>query len=428
MTDNLPAAWAAGWSTTPGSQAIEWALLLAIATLAGHWVQRTTQLPKIIGYAAVGALTGWLGYANAAWPLQGVGLFLLELGIAVVLFDAGARLSLRWLRHNPMVLVQSVAESALTFCAAYLALRALGLELPVVRALSVLAVAASPAVLMRVVSDLRADGPVTDRSIALATLNTLYALTIGTAMLRSIDRGDGTLMASLGSSITVLGISLLFGALLALLLAAAFRILRPTSQDTAVVMLALIGACATVATPLGGSAPLAALLGALLLKQFYPRPWVWPRQMGTAASIVNILMFVLVSTMAAQADWQWGLVGVALVLMVVRAVIKIASLLLTGPGSGLSLRKSLWVGMTMVPMSSVALLLTSQFVVASHTIGGRVAAIALPVILMTELLGAMLVTLALYRVGEAAKPWRRWGTAADNRPEPLPPTEPGPLS
>ena len=431
MTDQLTSGWVAAWSNTPGPQALEWALLLAVATLAGHWVQRYTQLPKIIGYAIVGAITGWAGIAGAAWPLKGVGLFLLELGIAVVLFDAGARLSLRWLRHNPMVVVQSLAESVLTYAVAFLTLRALGLELSVVRALSVLAVATAPAVLMRVVSDLRADGPITDRAIALATLNTLYTLTLGTAMLRSIGRGDDTTLSSVGASLGVLGVSLVFGVALAALLAGAFRILRATSQDTAVVMLALIGACTAIASPLGGSAPLAALFGGLLLKQVYPRPWVWPRQLGTAASMLTILMFVLVSLMAAQADWHGALTWAALALIVVRALAKVGSLVATSCGSGLSPRKSFWVGVTMVPMSSVALLLTSQFAAAAPRIGERVAAIALPVILVTELVGAVLVSFALYRAGEAAKPWRRRTNAADTPDDTAsgvePETDRGPL-
>lgn len=409
MTEATTPFWFNVLQPTPGLPALEWALLLAAATWIGHLVQRYSGLPKIVGYALVGAVAGLAGYAGAAWPLRGVGLFLLELGIAVVLFDAGARLSLRWFRHNPMVLVQSVTESVLTFAGAWIALRALGLDLPVVRALAVIAVAASPAVLMRVVSDLRANGPVTDRAIALATLNTLYALTIGTAMLRTIDRGEGTLLASLAGSAAVLGISLLFGGLLAALLAAAFRVLHPTSQDTAIVMLALIAACAAVVTPFGGSAPLAALLGGIVLKQIHPRPWVWPRQLGTAASMLTILMFVLVSSMAAQADWRGALTWAALVLIVVRMGVKVLSIVGTTWGSGMALRQSLWVGVAMVPMSSVALLLTSQFVKASPNVGGPVAAIALPVILLTELIGAVLVSAALVRSGEAERPWRRTG-------------------
>lgn len=101
-------------------------------------------------------------------------------------------------------------------------LYALGIELTVVRALAVLAVATAPAVLMRVVSDLRADIAQTDRAIALATLNTLPTLTLGTAMLRSIGRGDGSMLASVGASLGVLGISLLLGGVLAGLLALGF--------------------------------------------------------------------------------------------------------------------------------------------------------------------------------------------------------------
>lgn len=401
--------------STPGLTALEWTLLLALAALVGHLVQRRTGMPKIIGYAVVGVLTGWLGFADAAWPLAGIGLFLLELGIAVMLFEAGARLPLRWFRHNPMVAVQSLAEALLTYAAAYLALRALGLDVPVVRALAVIAVAASPAVLMRVALDLRASGPVTDRALALATLNTLYALTIGTAMLGTIDRGDDSMLGSIVSSAAVFGTSLLFGALLAALLAATLRWLHPGSQDNAIVILALIAACSAIATPLGGSAPLATLIGGILLKQVHPRPWVWPRQFGTAASMLTILMFVLVSLMAAQADWSRGITWAALVLIAVRLLAKVGSLLITSAGGGMTLRKSFWVGIAMVPMSSVALLLTSQFVVASHTIGAQVAAIALPVILVTELLGAVLVSMALGRSGEVGLRWRQ-GLAAPRQP------------
>jgi len=407
LTDQWIAPWSAASPFAPALDTLEWALLLALAALAGHMVQRLAGLPKVLGYAVVGALAGAAGLAGATWPLRGVGLFLLELGIAVVLFEAGARLPLRWFRHNPMVLLQSVAESLLTFAAAYGVLRALGLDAAVVRALAIIAVAASPAVLMRVVADLRAGGPVTDRAIALATLNTLYALTLGTAMLRTIDRGEGTLAASLAYSLTVLGLSALVGAVLAAVLTIALRLLRPTSQDTAIVILALVAAAVAGTTPLGGSAPLATLLGGLALRQVHPRPWVWPRQLGTAASMLSIVMFVLVSAMAVRGDWGAASFGAALALIAVRAGAKVASLLLTGFGTGMAPRQTLWVGAALVPMSAVALLLTSRFVSASHGVGQQVAAIALPVILITELVGAVMVSVALVRSGEAAQPERR---------------------
>lgn len=419
MIGNWTLPWTAGTDFGPSLVLLQWALLLALAALAGHAVQRFAGLPKVIGYAVVGALAG-LVLEGASWPLSGIGLFLLELGMSVVLFEAGARLPLRWFRHNPMVLVQSVAESVLTFVTAFVLLRALGLDVKVVRALAIIAVAASPAVLMRVVLDLRAAGPVTDRAIALATLNTLYALTLGTAMLRTIDRGEGTLAASVSFSLLVLGLSAAIGAVLVLVLLGALRVLRPNSRDTAIVILTLIGAGVAAAGPLGASAPLAALLGGLLLRELRPRPWMWPRQLGTAASMLGMLLFVLVSLMAVQADWEIEVLWIALALIAVRAGAKIASLVLTQYRTGMALRQTLWVGMALAPMSAVALLLTSQFVAASPTVGPPVAAIALPVILITELVGAVLVSLALNRAGEATWPPQRSGVALsgdeDTRP------------
>ena len=131
--------------------------------------------------------------------------------------------------------------------------------------------------------------------------------------------------------------------------------------------------------------------------------------------MLTILMFVLVSSMAVQADWSAGITWAALVLIGVRLLAKVGSLLLTSAGSGMALKQAFWVGIAMVPMSSVALLLTSPFVAASHSVGAQVAAIALPTILITELLGAALVSIALARTGESVRPWRQSGsrTAAD---------------
>jgi hypothetical protein len=59
----------------------------------------------------------------------------------------------------------------------------------------------------------------------------------------------------------------------------------------------------------------------------------------------------------------------------------------------------------MTPMSSIALLLVSQFVSSSMSLGSRIASIALPAILLMEILGAIIATFAIYRAGESLKPW-----------------------
>ena len=397
--------WAQWLRPSAGLPTVQWALLLAVATMAGYLCQRHIGLPKVVGYSLVGTAAGLAGFSGALWPLQGIGLFLLELGVALVLFECGGRIPLRWFRHNPMVLVQSIAESALTFFAVYWVL--LWLQVPERAAgpLAVVALAASPAVLTRVVNDTRAAGPVTERAIVLATLSSLYALALGSARAELINRPSITFMDTVYPVAVVLGVSIVVAALLALVLRMALRFMSPTSENTSILLLTLIAAAATVAAHMGGSAPLAALLGGMLLKQLSPRPWAWPRQLGTASSLLTMLMFVLVSTVAAQADWSGPVAGVVLALIVVRLLAKVVGVGLGNVGSGASWRQALWVGAAMTPMSSIALLIASQFVVASPSTGHLIARVALPAILLMEVLGAVIATVAIYRAGESSKPW-----------------------
>ncbi len=393
-----------------GLPTVQWALLLALAAASGYLLQRHTGLPKVVGYSVVGGLAGLLGFSGAAWPLQGTGLFLLELGVAVVLFEAGGRIPLRWFRHNPMVLVQSLAESALTFGAVYSLLRWLDLAQPVAEALALLAMAASPAVLARVIMDTRGAGPVTERAMVLSTLSTFYALMLCTAragLLAHAERGGAVpAQSALIYPLLVLALSVGLGAALALVLRLAFRVMSPSSENTAILLLAMIAAAATLAAHFGGSAPLAALLGGMLLKHLHPRPWSWPRQMGTASAMLTMLMFVLVSVVAAQGDWSLPLFGWVLALVAARAAAKVVGIGLGNIGSGASWKQALWVGFAMSPMSSVTLLLVSQFAAASGTLGPVIASIALPAILLMEVLGAVLATVAIHRAGESSRPWR----------------------
>ena len=79
-----------------------------------------------------------------------------SIGGELVLFEAGGRIALRWFRHNPMVLVQSLLEAALTYFAVSQVLLWLDTPASVAQPLALVAVAASPSVLLRVVAETRA--------------------------------------------------------------------------------------------------------------------------------------------------------------------------------------------------------------------------------------------------------------------------------
>lgn len=396
-----------------GLATVQWSLLLALATMVGYACRRLAGLPKVVGYSLVGGIAGLIGFGNdTVWPLQGTGLFLLELGVAIVLFECGGRITLRWFRHNPMVLVQSVAESALTYGLVWAVLRWLGTPAEVASALALVAMAASPLVLTRIVTDMRAAGAVTDRGMVLATLSTLYALALGSAKAGMLTREAAGWLQSLAPVLVVLGVSVLVAVALALLMRLALRFMSPASENTSLLILSLIAASVPLATYLGGSAPLAALLGGMVLKHYNPRPWAWPRQLGTAASLLTMLMFVLVSTVAAQADWSTAVAGVVGAVILTRLLAKTLGVAIGNVGTGANWRQAFWVGCAMAPMSSVALLIASQLVAAAPALGEQIASVALPTILVMEVLGAALATVAIYRAGESSQPWAPLGRRA----------------
>jgi len=401
--NELLAIWAAWLKPSAGLPTLQWSVLLAVAAAAGHLLQRHTRLPKVVGYSFTGAFAGLAGFSGAAWPLQGIALFILELGVSVVLFEAGGRLALRWFRHNPMVLLQSLLESLLTAFSVFYVLRYLGVRATVAESLGVIAMAASPAVLSRVVMDTRASGPVTERVTTLSTLSALYALTLVSARTGLLTRQAVDVGERVVPALVVLGVSLVVGALLAMVLLLALRVMSPTSETTSMMLIAAVAAGTAVAAHFGGSAPLAALLGGLILKQLNPRPWAWPRQLGTASSLLTMLMFVLVSVVAAKATWNPAVAGLVAALVLARGVAKVLAVSLANWGSGTSWRQAIWTGCAMAPMSSIALLMVSQFANAAPALGAEIAAIALPSILLMEVLGAITVTFALDRARETSR-------------------------
>lgn len=400
----IMALWADWLRPSAGLPTVQWSLLLAVAAAAGHLLQRHTGLPQVLGCTAVGAAAGLAGFSGIAWPLEGVALFLFELGVSVILFEAGGRLALRWLRHNPMVLLQSVLAALFTALLVYQALRWTGVRASVAQSIGILAIASSPAVLSRVTTDSGASGPVTERAGALATLGALYALTLVNARTGVLHR-EGTELAALLVPVgVVLGVSLAVAAVLALVLVLALRWMSPASENTAMLLVALIAAATAVAAHLGGSAPLAALLGGLLLKQMHPRPWSWPRQLGLASSLLTLLMFVMVAVVAARAPWGRAVASAVAALVLARGLAQVLGVMLGNRRSGTSLRQAAWTGITLSPMASLSLLLASQYASTSLTQGPAISAIVLPAILLMAVLGGMLATVAIHRSGEAAEP------------------------
>ncbi|NDU91890.1 MAG: sodium:proton antiporter [Ferrovum sp.] len=377
------------------------ALLCAAVTGEGLW--HFVRLPRISGYALAGLALGPLGlgwFDAGDLPYFKV---LIDLALSLLLFELGIHVNLRWLRDNPWVVASSLIESALTFAAVFAVLFLTGSDARLAASVAAIAIGTSPAIVMRVVAETRAQGQVTQRLFVLCALNMTYSVVLSKLIMGGLHgafKGDW-FIAVVHPLYLLLG-SLGVGAVLAL----AFKLLRNlfdlSDEQGVAVLFGLLLLVLSFLEMLALPVVLAPLLGGMMVKVLDPRPHLWPRHFGTVGAILVIMLFVLTGV---SLTWRGVAAGggVALTLLAVRWVAKSAGVMLLGPVSGLSVRQSLALGLALVPMSAIAFLLVEDLRTLYPEFGNRVGAIVLSMLVLMELISPMAVQGALRYTGETGK-------------------------
>lgn len=387
-----------GWP--PQAEPVVWAALMLVGgALAGELIARTTRLPRVVGYTVVGMLAAAAGF-GATVPLSGSSRLIVDLALALLLFEIGARVRLQWLRFNPALLVSSLAESAAGATAVYLVLRALDLTVAEAAACAVLAMPASAAVAGRVAHELQAEGQVTNRLTLLTALNTLYG-SLGLVVLQVALHADQRLhsLDALGALAYSFFGSLLLAALLAGVVSAAGRRLDLRNESAVLLVLGLVLLALGAARMFGLSTLLVPLLAGVLLRHSTERAWVWPRHFGTAGGILILMMFIVVGSSWSPAVLATGGLA-ALALVVTRLLAKGMGVWVFARWAGASQRQGLALAIGLTPLSATALVMLADLHVTSAPLGAAVAPIVLAAIAILELSGPIAVQAALAFAGE----------------------------
>ena len=375
--------------------------LLLIASIAGAEIcQRWLSLPRLIGYVLAGLI---MGPSVLGWVPQSItgGMRpLLLLGLGLLLFELGSRVDLRWLRHNPMLLVSSLVESTFTFTATYIFLGWFDLAMATRVTVAAIAVSTSPSVVMRVVAENNARGQLTERLMLMTALNSLYAILLlkVSVGLVHLDRDAGLLQVfghpayiAFGSLLLALGLS--YGIHLA-----SFSLLRRESERfTLVLALVLLGA--TLADQLGLSVPMALLCGGMILRAMSQRLQLFPEHFGVTGALLVIILFTLTGV---ALDPRHILVGgsMSIGLLLIRGLAKYLGAYLSAGLGGLAPKKAGWLGVALLPMSSLAVLQAYAVAGLYADFGNDVLSIVLGAVLIMELLGPVATQIALRRSGE----------------------------
>ena len=374
------------------------ALLALLAALLGEVVWRVLRWPRLLGYTLVGTALALAG--RGAVGDEPALRLAVDGALALLLFEAGARLNLRWLGRNPWLMATSVAEAALAGIAVWLVLRSLSVAPGVAGPLSIIAIAVSPAVLQRVVGELHAAGQVTERLLTLAALNTLYAVLALKLFSAGLLLSDpGTWLEALSPVLFSFCGSILVGAALGEGLALIARRLDLREENAMVLLLAAVLLALVVAKTLQLSALLVPLLAGIWLRNRSERPWVWPRHFGSAGGVLVLVMFVAVGS-AWRIDALVGTLGIAAALVLARAVAKALAVLALARPSGLGTSQALCLGAALTPMSATAWVLALDFGARHTAAAAQLMPLLLTTLALLELSAPLLVMASLRLAGE----------------------------
>ncbi len=385
----------------PSADAVLWvSLTLVIAALLGEFVYRWLRLPRVVGYAAVGTIVSAFDLGLAGTVLKPGLRSIVDLALALLLFELGSRINLRWLRTNPWLLATSLAEATLAFAAVYLALSALGTDARTATAIAAIAIGTSPAVVMRVASEFDASGQVSERMIVLAGLNTFYAVLASKFVFGWLHAEYvGSLVRAFAHPLYLLAGSAIVAALLAFSVSLIARRLDLRNENSTLLLLGMILLALSITKMANLSTLLVPLLAGVMLRNSTERPWIWPRHFGTAGGALVLMLFVITGSVWSVETLVAG-AGLGAAVIVARSAAKLAATTLLAAPSGLALRQGVALGITLVPMSGAALVMMTELQNLYPEFASHLTAIVFSAIAFLELIGPIAVHLALRWVNE----------------------------
>lgn len=377
-------------------------VVLLGATLLGEVVDRLFRLPRIIGYVIAGALlgpeaTGLLSDAD----VRGLRPFF-EVAMGIVLFELGSRVDLGWLRRNPWLLVTSGFESALAFGAVFGILLIVDTSPLIAAAAGAIAMATSPAVVLTVSQELRAQGQVTSRLQLLTALNSIYSFVVFGilfAWLHVEGRGSVGLVA-LHPIYIVIGSALLALVSARVLLALLAR-LGPRGDVQTISAVGVVIVTVSVAMALNLSVVMAMLGLGILTRALDRERRFQTVSFGYVGQLFVIALFALTGT-ALRLDFGATALAAGLGLAAARALGKGVAVVGFARLSGLSWRKASLLSVGLLPMSGVAIVMVHEAGRIWPEFEPQLGAVVLATVLILELLGPLAVQFALRQAGDAA--------------------------
>jgi len=376
-------------------------LLILAGLVGGRLAQRTGVLPRISGFILMGILLGpGVSGIVSADMLSRAQVFV-DVALGLILFQMGRLLDLELLWRERSLALASALECALSFVAILITLLYIGMPAIPAALAAAIGVSSSPAVVLLVVKELGAKGPVTERTLVLVALNNVISFLVFLALVPFVHRAHN---ADWGSTLLgplyVLAISVLMAALLAASLIRLAGLLPRDAMTQFALLIGTIVGTVGLAKMLGGSTLLTLLALGIFVHNMDRGDVLLPVDFGMGAEIFFVILFVVAGARMHLEDVL--LAGVpAIAFVLARLAGKSIGLLALRRG-GLSTRQAGLIGLNLVPMAGMAIGLTQMLTEAFPVFVGTFTAIVFAAIAILETVGPVVTEFALKRSGEVA--------------------------
>ena len=376
---------------------------LLLAGLAGGEAVRRVGLPRVMGYVMVGIALGASGVGVLDPGLVRESWIFVDIALGLILFELGRRLDFVWFRRDPWLAATGVLESALSFALVLGALVYFDVR-PIYAAVAAsIAIATSPAVVMVVAQELRAEGQVTERALSLVAINSVIAYVTATMLLAWIHHEYRAGWATaLMHPVYILAGSLVIGYVAGKFALGLVRWFGKSERGHFVVTLGLIILTVGLARMLELSVVLALLAFGVLSRSLDERHDLMHFEMGRVGEMFVVVLFVVSGAiLSVEALMAGGTIAVVFILA--RFVGKSVGVLILTYFSGVRRGTAGLLCLTLMPMSGLAVSMVHGTMEIYPEFGRSLAAIVLSAVLILEVIGPVAVQFALRRAGEAAE-------------------------
>jgi Kef-type K+ transport system membrane component KefB len=379
------------------------ALLTVLAVVLADWLHRHARLPRACGYMLAGAMASPVVLAVLDRRELDLGKPLIDLAIAILVFELGTRIRPRWLIDNPALAATCLLEGLLAGAAVAGVLMLMGVPLLSAAVAGAVAMSTSPVIAIAVLHETRPRGQVTERLLLMTAVNSVLAMLLLKVWHVVAATAEHDLLTTTMGGLYVVSGSVLVGAACGLLL----ELLSPRvrgSGPIAVLQFGLVTIASLLAVQWALSPLLALLVAGIVARTRMRHALTVEPQLGTAGAALTVVLFVWLGLLLTLGELLPLLPSVAAI-VVARAAGKAIGVALLARPSGLGWRQTGALALALQPMSSLAVLLAADtFAWASQLPGMDQAALQSLLVATTlmQITGPLWMTLALRHVAREA--------------------------